>query len=84
MTARRLNGRQRLWILVSSLISIGGGIWGSVAILSVPIPTGPGAPHPSAEQFAIGAFLLACLIGMGIYLLLVTLEWVYQGCRSKK
>ena len=74
------NGWQRLWVLVKWLISIAVGLYAAQAMIGT-IPTGEGAPHPTAGQVLVGLGLAGAIAGGIAFSALHALEWVYRGFR---
>jgi hypothetical protein len=74
------DGWQRLWVLFKWLTAIAAGLYAAQAMLGS-IPTGEGAPHPTAGQTLIGLGLAGTITGGIAFSALHALEWVYRGFR---
>lgn len=76
----RLNGWQRLWILLKWLAAISAFV---LVPQYVPIPdfNDPASPHPTNGQMAFAMLVVALFAGTAMFMLLSALEWVYRGFR---
>lgn len=80
MAQVRLNGWQRLWVLVKVLASIYVGLWGANEFWQN-MPETVNGVQPTPGQRVFGATFVVAVFGGVTFAILHALEWVYRGFR---